>query len=225
MENPGRTLTGTGLVTNVGLVTLTRSSGLVMTTFMSWQNLETRSSGWSLRPGMGGQRGLSTTPSGDQPGFQNRHWFIIIWYRVEGEDQGYRLHIGGYSGTAGDSFFGYHNLNGKKFSTRDRDNVHGCAQHFNGGWWWHHCSYALLNGVYSTDPNASHGGAPRQGLRWQVWITENLKSTSMTIRSKKFWMCQSWRFVQMKRTMSMKYILLLLMCFIRLWETFGYCRF
>ena len=45
--------------------------------------------------------------------------------RVEGEDQAYRLQVGEYSGTAGDSltaYGGYHSNNGMKFTTFDRDN-------------------------------------------------------------------------------------------------------
>ena len=60
----------------------------------------------------------------------------LISYRVEDEDQGYRLHISGYSGTAGDSL-DYHN--GRKFSTRDRDNDKdsgSCAQIYKGAWWF-----------------------------------------------------------------------------------------
>ena len=67
---------------------------------------------------------------------------IKIICRVEAEDQGYLLHIGGYSGSAGDSMTvsGAVNLNGMKFSTRDRDNdkkssVH-CAKDRKGGWWF-----------------------------------------------------------------------------------------
>ncbi|XP_035689136.1 angiopoietin-related protein 1-like [Branchiostoma floridae] len=40
-------------------------------------------------------------------------------FRVSGESDGYRLHISGYSGTAGDSMT-YNN--GHRFSTVDRDN-------------------------------------------------------------------------------------------------------
>ena len=61
--------------------------------------------------------------------------------RVEGEDQGYKLHIGGYTGTAGDSMAaagGWSN-NGMKFSTWDRDNdkngATNCAKYY-GGWWF-----------------------------------------------------------------------------------------
>ena len=56
--------------------------------------------------------------------------------RVEGEDQGYKLHFGGYNGTAGDSLA---NSNGMKFSTRDRDNDkywRNCAKGNEGGWWF-----------------------------------------------------------------------------------------
>ena len=61
--------------------------------------------------------------------------------RVEAEDQGYLLHISGYSGTAGDSMTasGAGNLNGMKFSTWDRDNDNwssNCAQKYKGGWWF-----------------------------------------------------------------------------------------
>ena len=56
--------------------------------------------------------------------------------RVEAEDQGYRLHIGGYSGTAGDSL---NYQNGMMFTTRDRDKdkwAYNCAKSNKGGWWF-----------------------------------------------------------------------------------------
>ena len=57
--------------------------------------------------------------------------------RVEGEDQGYKLHIGQYRGNAGDSL---EHDNGIKFSTPDRDNDNWnyghCAQEIKGGWWF-----------------------------------------------------------------------------------------
>ena len=56
--------------------------------------------------------------------------------RVEGEDQGYRLRIGQYRGTAGNSLA---SNNGMKFTTWDRDNDKysvNCAQEVQGGWWW-----------------------------------------------------------------------------------------
>ena len=64
--------------------------------------------------------------------------------RVGGEDERYKLHIGGYRGDAGDSMAGggLSTLinNGMKFSTRDRDNdksaTANCAHRFNAGGWW-----------------------------------------------------------------------------------------
>ena len=60
---------------------------------------------------------------------------IVETSRVEGEGQGYLLHIGGFKGTAGHSM-SYHN--GMKFTTLDRDNDKSrvnCAQYYKGGWW------------------------------------------------------------------------------------------
>ena len=59
--------------------------------------------------------------------------------RVEGEDQGYLLHIGNYSGTAGDSMAGSRTNNGMKFTTQDRDNdkhEDNCTEQSPGGWWF-----------------------------------------------------------------------------------------
>ena len=57
--------------------------------------------------------------------------------RVEGEDQEYKLHIGGYRGNAGDSMADH---NGMKFTTQDRDNDKhtslNCADVHKGGWWF-----------------------------------------------------------------------------------------
>ena len=61
----------------------------------------------------------------------------------------YRLSIGMYSGTAGDSLS--YTIN-RPFSTYDRDNdrhntLH-CAKHANGAWWYNACSQSNLNGRY-----------------------------------------------------------------------------
>ena len=69
---------------------------------------------------------------------------------VADESDGYRLGIGGYSGTADDSMY-YHN--GLKFSTRDRDNDghhDDCVNYCGKGAWWHSdCCQSSLNGIYS----------------------------------------------------------------------------
>ncbi|KAJ8033368.1 Fibrinogen-like protein A [Holothuria leucospilota] len=84
-------------------------------------------------------------------------------FRVNDENDNYRLSLGSYSeGDAGDQLYYY---NGQAFSTRDRDNdahSYHCAIHtatsywcstcpYNSGWWFSNCGYAPLNNPYGTD--------------------------------------------------------------------------
>uniref|UniRef100_G3P5I9 Tenascin XB n=1 Tax=Gasterosteus aculeatus aculeatus TaxID=481459 RepID=G3P5I9_GASAC len=74
----------------------------------------------------------------------------------------YKLIVGGYSGTAGDSL-SYHNQ--RIFSTKDRDLapfLTRCAMSYRGGWWYKNCHEANLNGAYGTDRN-------QQGVIWTAW--------------------------------------------------------
>ncbi len=64
--------------------------------------------------------------------------------RIENEDNLYRLHISGFSGTVEDSFGWYHDK--QSFSTPDTGDI--CAEISHGGWWYHQCFFANLNGVY-----------------------------------------------------------------------------
>ncbi|XP_064329871.1 tenascin-X-like [Phalacrocorax carbo] len=71
-------------------------------------------------------------------------------FAVAGPEEHYRLHLGAYSGTAGDAL-SYHA--GSPFSTRDRDprgRSRPCAVSYTGAWWYHNCHYANLNGRYGT---------------------------------------------------------------------------
>ena len=86
-----------------------------------------------------------------------RKYARYSYFHVEGSSVNYKLHISGYSGTAGDSFnrgSGSHNLNGMQFSTWDRDNDRwsgaSCAAYGGGlgGWWFSTCFYCNLNGPY-----------------------------------------------------------------------------
>ncbi|XP_035670192.1 techylectin-5A-like [Branchiostoma floridae] len=103
--------------------------------------------------------------------------------RVSSEADGYRLHISGYSGTAGDSM-AYNN--GQRFSTVDRDNDvssgHCSQQYGQVGWWFRHCGYSYLNGRYLD--NCGYFCPSVQGVVWYGWrgYYYSLKSVSMKIR-------------------------------------------
>ncbi|RUS73925.1 hypothetical protein EGW08_018315 [Elysia chlorotica] len=77
---------------------------------------------------------------------------------IDSEDDKYKLHVGTYSGTAGDSLK-YHN--GYSFSTFDKDNDKSsgnCAVENTGAWWYNVCHYSNLNGKW--------GAADDRGLAW-----------------------------------------------------------
>ncbi|XP_055858863.1 protein scabrous [Episyrphus balteatus] len=93
-------------------------------------------------------------------------------FYISPRDDGYRLHIKGYSGNASDAL-DYQNE--MQFSAidvdRDISNTH-CAANYEGGWWFSHCQHANLNGRYNL------------GLTWfdasrNEWIA--VKSSQMLI--------------------------------------------
>ncbi|XP_037538189.1 tenascin-R [Nematolebias whitei] len=74
----------------------------------------------------------------------------------------YKLRIGEYNGTAGDSL-SYHQS--RPFSTKDRDNdiaVTNCALSYKGAWWYKNCHRANLNGKYGESRHS-------QGINWYHW--------------------------------------------------------
>ncbi|XP_030630465.1 tenascin-R [Chanos chanos] len=74
----------------------------------------------------------------------------------------YKLRIGEYNGTAGDSL-SYHQ--GRPFSTKDRDNdiaVTNCALSYKGAWWYKNCHRVNLNGKYGESRHS-------QGINWYDW--------------------------------------------------------
>lgn len=76
---------------------------------------------------------------------------------VDSEDQGYMLHLAGFSGDAGDSLIRSDQVgaNGRMFSTPDRDNDlqpnTQCGRLYLCGWWMNNCFEANLNGIYNRD--------------------------------------------------------------------------
>eukprot|EP00058_Branchiostoma_floridae_P018817 XP_002604306.1 hypothetical protein BRAFLDRAFT_88596 [Branchiostoma floridae] len=103
-------------------------------------------------------------------------------FSVEDEGHLYRLTVGGYSGTAGDSMSRRHSS--MFFSTKDKDNdIHesaDCAQTFKGAWWYFSCHRANLNGLYHGGDHQSYA----DGVNWKSWKGHyySLKHTEMKIR-------------------------------------------
>ncbi|CAK8674371.1 unnamed protein product [Clavelina lepadiformis] len=102
-------------------------------------------------------------------------------FQVEDESDLYRLHVHGYSGTAGDSL-SFHN--NRQFSTKDRDNdlaADQCAlRHSPEGaaWWFKDCFRSTLNAPWGR----SNGAWTR--IIWHAWASHDtpMKATTMKVR-------------------------------------------
>jgi len=99
-------------------------------------------------------------------------------FKIGDEQAQYRLKVGSYSGTAGDSLAWHHNM---AFSTKDRDNDRrsgsNCAVEFTGAWWYRYCHHSNLNGQYLGDKSDN------RGARWNHFRGErSLKFTEMKLR-------------------------------------------
>ncbi|XP_045184463.2 fibrinogen-like protein 1 [Mercenaria mercenaria] len=83
-------------------------------------------------------------------------------FDVGSEGSLYKLSVGSYKGTAGDSFH-YHDSqmlrhNSMPFSTPDRDHDHSfmnCAEKLKSGWWFNSCYSSNLNGKFLPYPYGS----------------------------------------------------------------------
>ncbi|KAL5011805.1 hypothetical protein ScPMuIL_010356, partial [Solemya velum] len=93
----------------------------------------------------------------------------------------YRLTVGGYSGTAGNSLAKQNNM---AFSTFDRDqdvkNGENCAVKCKGAWWYKRCHDSNLNGQYLGGEHDTFA----DGVNWKHWKGKHysLKSSTMKIR-------------------------------------------
>jgi len=100
-------------------------------------------------------------------------------FSIGDERAQYRLEVGSYSGTAGDSLAWHNNM---AFTTKDRDNdrygSRNCAVVWTGAWWYNNCHYSNLNGKYLGDTTNT------QGVNWWHWKNAyvSLKFTEMKLR-------------------------------------------
>ncbi|KAI9554401.1 fibrinogen and fibronectin [Daphnia sinensis] len=107
-------------------------------------------------------------------------------FRVDSEEDLYRLWVEGYQGNATDSL-GSHN--GYAFSTFDRDNDEAppccpCAPAYGGGWWFYSCFEANLNGEYHLNPIENDYF---RGIIWELWRGDySLRAAELKIRPHDF---------------------------------------
>ena len=98
-------------------------------------------------------------------------------FNVGDEQVKYRLEVGSYSGTAGESLAYQNNM---AFSTKDIDYDRysgNCAVSFTGAWWYNSCVDSNLNGKYLGDKR------DHRGVRWEAFrSTLSLKFTEMKLR-------------------------------------------
>jgi ficolin len=69
-------------------------------------------------------------------------------FYIGDSESSYKLHVGGYSGTASDALM---HQNEMKISTNDRDNdlsKCNCAVEYHGAWWYNKCHHSNLNGLW-----------------------------------------------------------------------------
>ena len=103
-------------------------------------------------------------------------------FKIGDEQAKYRLELGSYSGTAGDSLRTGYDLRNMAFSTKDRDNdiyLYGhCAVEWTGAWWYRDCQYSNLNGKYLGNQKRANG------VRWATFRNDlSLKYAEMKMRS------------------------------------------
>ncbi|XP_041448300.1 ficolin-1-like [Drosophila obscura] len=105
-------------------------------------------------------------------------------FHIESENQLYRMSkLGAFTGDAGDSMIESKN---HKFSTFDRDNDNdqgNCAVQRIGAWWFNHCTWSNLFGIYVNGSVSSMNG---KGICWNTWLGSgySYKSIQMMVRPK-----------------------------------------
>ncbi|XP_068714279.1 fibrinogen C domain-containing protein 1-like [Montipora foliosa] len=91
-------------------------------------------------------------------------------FAVEDKNANYKLDLGVYSGTAGDSLS---KGNGMAFSTKDQDNdisSGNCAVEHRAAWWYKACHDSNLNGKYLHGSYTGRlGNSYAHGCCWKTW--------------------------------------------------------
>jgi hypothetical protein len=91
------------------------------------------------------------------------YWAEYTEFVIDSEVDGYALHVGNYTGNAGDcintqQYGGSNFINGAKFTTydheNDKDSAENCALILLGGFWYNKCTGALIN---SPDKRSTFG--------------------------------------------------------------------
>ena len=99
----------------------------------------------------------------------------------------YTLHIGSYTGTAGDGGEGLSYNDDYPFSTYDKTQgpIKSCPVTEHGAWWYNYCTYANLNGEYITPGTVhTHDRGIAGVVFWQWTGGASLKTTEMKFRRK-----------------------------------------
>ena len=122
----------------------------------------------------------------DLADFEGNHKYAHYrYFSIGNPSTNYKLSVGGYSGTAGNSLArGSQRHNGRAFSTHDRGNGGGtnCSVQWQGAWWYDNCHASNLNGLYLMISGAN----VNRGMRWNTFNTAagsySLKWTEMKLR-------------------------------------------
>ncbi|CAH1262155.1 FIBCD1 [Branchiostoma lanceolatum] len=103
---------------------------------------------------------------------------VYARFSVGGEEELYKLDVAGFSGNVTGDSLGKHD--GSPFATVDHDSEWGCAQAYQGGWWYYRCHSASLNGQYLRGYHSTWA----DGIHWDLWtgMNHSLRRTEMKIR-------------------------------------------
>jgi len=97
-------------------------------------------------------------------GYQGKKYYATYQdFSVEGPQEKFKLHVGQYSGNAGDAL-PIGQGNGNVFSTKDNDETTWCAERYRGAWWYGGCHYSNLNGLWGSKEFG-------KGVNWEPTTT------------------------------------------------------